>query len=157
MLWHPYVAFEIDIEERPTTAAVVFASKGDWRAFTELGMASAGVPPADVSGFATMTMDAVEPSDYLRMIEAMKPWDVGQRLAEVSAPTLVLHRADNRIVSIDAAQRVAAGIPHAQLVVMEGPELLPIHGESGGCDRRDRSIPRVVQASGPADRCSDAG
>lgn len=46
--------------------------------------------------------------------------DVSDRLAQVAAPTLVLHRRRSRAVPFDCGRRVAAGIPGATLVALEG-------------------------------------
>ncbi len=45
---------------------------------------------------------------------------IAPRMGEVACPTLVVHGADDRIVELDKARAVAAAIPGAELVVVEG-------------------------------------
>ena len=55
--------------------------------------------------------------------------DVRETLAEVRVPTLVVHRRRDRAIRLAAGEQLAALIPNAQLVVLEGDAHLPWHGE----------------------------
>jgi class 3 adenylate cyclase len=50
--------------------------------------------------------------------------DVRPILGSISVPTLVLHRRDDDIVPVAAATEVVAGIPGAELVILEGSDHL---------------------------------
>jgi pimeloyl-ACP methyl ester carboxylesterase len=56
--------------------------------------------------------------------------DVGDLLAEVRAPTLVVHRAKDRAAPVSQAEALAAGIAGAQLVVLPGRSHLPYAGDT---------------------------
>jgi len=56
--------------------------------------------------------------------------DVGDLLAHVRTPTLVLHRAEDRAAPVEAAAALASGIPGAKLVVLPGRSHLPYAGDA---------------------------
>jgi pimeloyl-ACP methyl ester carboxylesterase len=55
-----------------------------------------------------------------RMFEASGEADVTAMLPQVSVPTLVLHARDDARVPFEAGRRMAAGIPGARFVTLEG-------------------------------------
>jgi pimeloyl-ACP methyl ester carboxylesterase len=55
-----------------------------------------------------------------RQWEAIQSWDAWDRLADITAPTLVLHGSDDLLIPVDNARRLAASIPHAELAILEG-------------------------------------
>lgn len=57
--------------------------------------------------------------------------DVRDLLASVRAPTLVVHRANDRAAPLAQAEVLAAGIPGAELVVLPGRSHLPYVGDRG--------------------------
>ncbi len=56
--------------------------------------------------------------------------DVRDILPSVRVPTLVLHRKDDRVVSIAAGRYLAAHIPGARLVELEGDDHFPFVGDA---------------------------
>ncbi|MGC5224638.1 alpha/beta fold hydrolase [Micromonospora sp. DT81.3] len=56
--------------------------------------------------------------------------DVRDLLAQVRAPTLVVHRAQDRAAPVEQAAALAEGIPGAQLVVLPGRSHLPYAGDA---------------------------
>jgi pimeloyl-ACP methyl ester carboxylesterase len=56
--------------------------------------------------------------------------DIGDLLAQVRVPTLVVHRERDRAVPLEQAVRLAEGIPDAQLVVLPGRSHLPYIGDA---------------------------
>jgi DNA-binding CsgD family transcriptional regulator len=57
--------------------------------------------------------------------------DVGDLLADVQAPTLVVHRADDRAAPVAQGTALADGITGAELVVLPGRSHLPYAGDRG--------------------------
>jgi pimeloyl-ACP methyl ester carboxylesterase/DNA-binding CsgD family transcriptional regulator len=55
--------------------------------------------------------------------------DVREKLADVEVPTLVVHRRRDRAIRLAAGEQLAALIPDAELVVLDGDAHLPWHGE----------------------------
>ncbi|WP_395242604.1 alpha/beta fold hydrolase [Agromyces sp. MMS24-K17] len=56
--------------------------------------------------------------------------DVRELLAEVEAPTLIVHRIDDRAAPVAQAEALARGIPNAQLVLLPGRSHLPYEGDT---------------------------
>jgi len=52
-------------------------------------------------------------------------FDVANELGRISCPTLVIHGADDQIAAVDRGERLAAAIPDAKLVVLEGVGHMP--------------------------------
>jgi pimeloyl-ACP methyl ester carboxylesterase len=55
-----------------------------------------------------------------RQWEAVEDWDAWDRLGEIRVPTLVVHGTEDRLVAVENARRLAAAIPGARLVLLEG-------------------------------------
>jgi pimeloyl-ACP methyl ester carboxylesterase/DNA-binding CsgD family transcriptional regulator len=55
--------------------------------------------------------------------------DVRETLADVRVPTLVVHRRGDRAIRLAAGEQLAALIPNAELIVLDGDAHLPWHGE----------------------------
>jgi DNA-binding CsgD family transcriptional regulator/pimeloyl-ACP methyl ester carboxylesterase len=60
---------------------------------------------------------------------AARAADVVSLLPQVRTPTLVLHRRQLRHPDLDLTRRLAAGIPNARLVVLEGTSSTPFVGD----------------------------
>jgi DNA-binding CsgD family transcriptional regulator len=56
--------------------------------------------------------------------------DIGAYLPRIAAPTLVLHREDDRAAPLAQARALAAGIPGSRLEVLPGRSHLPYIGDA---------------------------
>ena len=70
--------------------------------------------------FAATTRAAATPEAAVRRMEECFRTDVRPLLANVTAPTLVLHRRDDRNVRVELGRELAAGIKDAKFVELEG-------------------------------------
>ena len=103
----------------------------DWELFTEtLAHTLFGWGQGDPAHrLATYMREALSPE------LARKSWDVSEKidvtdlLPKIQAPTLVLHRPEFAILSVDAATKLCAGIPNARLTLLEGTSLAPYIGD----------------------------
>ncbi len=66
-----------------------------------------------------------------RLLEALFSWDLSPLLSEVKVPTLVLHRRGDKAFHTGLGRDLAAGIPKARFVLLEGGGHLPWYGD---CD-----------------------
>jgi len=69
------------------------------------------------------------PENALRIRRASDDIDVTDLLPRVTAPTLVMHCRDDGGVPFDEGRRMAAGIPGARFVALEGRNHLILEGE----------------------------
>ena len=63
------------------------------------------------------------------LLEALRDTDVRHLLGRISAPTLVLHRRDDRAVRIGAGRHLASHIAEARLVELDGADHWPFAGD----------------------------
>jgi pimeloyl-ACP methyl ester carboxylesterase/DNA-binding CsgD family transcriptional regulator len=90
----------------------------DWEGF--LRMIAALGQPEDVSGSIARLRQTVNQADHVALARAWNASDVSGLLANVSVPTLILHPRDYFSLPLDAATRLAAGIPNSRVVVTDG-------------------------------------
>lgn len=69
------------------------------------------------------------PDNAVRLRQVVDAIDVTHLLPQVRTPTLVLHCRDDAVQPFDEGRRVAAGIPGARFVALEGKNHVPLQGE----------------------------
>lgn len=74
-------------------------------------------------------MESIEPEMLSHLYNLAGRIDVRSLLAQISAPTLVMHRPGSRVFPFSCARTLAAGIPGAQLVALDGAEHNPWEGD----------------------------
>ena len=80
--------------------------------------------------FASAQRAACDAETAARLLEAIYRTDVRALLGEVRAPTVVVHRREDRAIPYELGRQVAAGIEGATLVPLEGSAHLPWFGDS---------------------------
>jgi len=65
---------------------------------------------------------ASSPGAVKAVLEALRDMDVRHLLPRITAPTLVLHRRGDRAIRFEAGQAMAAAIPGARMVSLEGDD-----------------------------------
>jgi class 3 adenylate cyclase len=73
----------------------------------------------------------VSPSAFETLFRLGYQLDVTDVLPSVGMPTLVVHRRDDEVASVEAGRHIAATIPGAQLVELEGSGHFPNQGDVG--------------------------
>ncbi len=79
---------------------------------------------------ATYYRMALSPRDAKAALRFVETMDLRHLLSRVDAPTLVLHRTGDKIVSADAGRWLAEQIPHARFVQLTGEDHLPYVGDT---------------------------
>jgi DNA-binding CsgD family transcriptional regulator/pimeloyl-ACP methyl ester carboxylesterase len=74
----------------------------------------------------------VDPVSLRQLLDTFHSFDVSPLLPAVTAPTLVMHRRGWRNPGLDAARVLAAGIPNARMLVLEGASGVPYAGDMEG-------------------------
>jgi pimeloyl-ACP methyl ester carboxylesterase/DNA-binding winged helix-turn-helix (wHTH) protein len=77
------------------------------------------------------------PENAVRIRQAVDDIDVSELLPQVKAPTLVLHCRNDAVHPFDEGRRLAAGIPGARFVALEGSNHVILEG--------DPSWPRFIE------------
>jgi pimeloyl-ACP methyl ester carboxylesterase/DNA-binding CsgD family transcriptional regulator len=98
------------------------------RVLADLFLPGAGPDERDAfARFQRLSASAETAAASLASVYAM---DVRQDLREVTAPTLVVHRRDDHTIPATLGREVAAGVPGATFVPLEGVDHLPWRGDA---------------------------
>jgi pimeloyl-ACP methyl ester carboxylesterase/DNA-binding winged helix-turn-helix (wHTH) protein len=81
--------------------------------------------------FNELQARSTQPHIAAKLFRAFQTLDVRDKLAHVKAPTLVLHSRGDAAIPFSAGRAVAAGIPKARLVPLEGDNHLPLETSPG--------------------------
>jgi len=81
--------------------------------------------PEAARRFAALMRECTTPAMAHKALAATNTFDVTGLLPQVRTPTLVMHRRELRITTLDSARTLAAGIPNARLTVVEGASVAP--------------------------------
>jgi len=112
--------------ERDESAAMLTLMRVGWgkvnpafrQLFTSQFMPGATKEQAD--WFNELQRITVSPETAVRIIEVTNETDVTALLPQVRVPTLVMHARDDARVPFEAGRRMAAGIPGARFVTLQG-------------------------------------
>jgi len=85
--------------------------------FTTMFMPDA--PPENQTWFNELQRMTTTPKNAARLLRALGDVDLTARLADVRAPTLVLHARDDMRVPFNAGRELAGGIPGARFVSLD--------------------------------------
>ncbi|MFP3466363.1 alpha/beta fold hydrolase [Leifsonia sp. SIMBA_070] len=108
-------------------------------------------PSAARAAFGRYQREASSPATARALLELSYRLDMRPLLSRVAAPTLVVHRAEDRAAPLAQAEALASGIPGARLVVLPGRSHLPWAGDSVGLVttiRRFLGLPIARTAAG---------
>ncbi|QEC47274.1 alpha/beta fold hydrolase [Baekduia soli] len=96
---------------------------------------------AEQERFARFQQAAASAETAASLLEAIYGNDVRADLERVRAPTVVVHRRADRAIPYEQGQALAAGIPGARLVPLDGSAHFPWMGDAGSVARALRSAP----------------
>jgi len=82
--------------------------------------------------YATRLRLGASPGAAAALIRTARAIDLGHVIPSVRVPTLVLHRAGDRVVDVQNARYVADRIPGARYVELQGDDHLPWVGDAAG-------------------------
>lgn len=85
--------------------------------------------PAFREWWSTYLRMGASPGAALALTQMNADIDVRHLLPAIRVPTLIIHRTDDRCLTIDEGRYVAAHIPGAQLVELPGDDHLPFVGD----------------------------
>ena len=148
----------------PLREAILATVRAHWGTGSRM-LADVWVPGADAAtrdAFAALQRAAADAETAAAMLEAIYATDVRDLLGDVRAPTLVVHRRDDRAIPFEMGRDLAARIPGARLVALEGEIHLPWLGDresvlvalgvTAGGARRERPAQPARAGGAAADR-----
>ncbi|HSK61175.1 MAG TPA: alpha/beta fold hydrolase [Actinomycetospora sp.] len=85
-------------------------------------------------------------------LEATYSFDVRDELPRITAPTLVVHRRRDRAIAPRLGREIAASVPDARFVALEGSEHFPWRGDAAAVTRAVLAFLDEPRAAAPAPR-----
>jgi len=98
--------------------------------------------------FSDLVRRCTSPEFAARALAATSGFDVSHLLKDVSVPTLVIHRPEQRPSSMDNARALAAGLPDVRLSLQPGESIAPYLGNT---DAIVREIDAFLTGRHPTD------
>ena len=74
--------------------------------------------------------EAVDGETFARLLELSYSLDLTSISGQVTAPTLVMHQRDDRVIPIEHARRLASCLPNGRFLSFDGDSNAPWHGSS---------------------------
>jgi class 3 adenylate cyclase len=117
--------------ESPQFRGLMALAENDWETATEtlsnvaFGW-SAGEPARKG---AAVIREKMTPDTFTSLIRGIAELDATDVLRLVKVPTLVLQRRNTALLPVEVARELAAGIPGARLVLLEGESIAPYIGD----------------------------
>jgi pimeloyl-ACP methyl ester carboxylesterase/DNA-binding CsgD family transcriptional regulator len=115
-----------------TQAAMVELVRSSWGLGSRM-LADVLGPSASASErgeLAAIQRTAATSETAARLIELMFAYDVRDVLPSLAVPTLIVHREDDRAISVRHARELEALVPGAELILLPGDAHPPWHGDS---------------------------
>lgn len=120
------------IADARTRAAMVDLVREHWglgsRALVDVFMPGADGRERDA--FVAFQREAAGAEQAARSLDAVYRFDVAARLGAVAMPAVVLHRREDRAIPFELGRELAAGLPEASFVALDGADHFPWTGDS---------------------------
>jgi DNA-binding CsgD family transcriptional regulator len=141
-----------EIADERSRRAIVDLVREHWglgsRALADVFMPGASAPERE--RFVEFQREASSAEGAAASLEAIYGFDVTERLADVRPGAIVLHRREDRAIPFALGQRLAAGLPGATFVALDGDDHFPWFGDS------DQFLAIALDALGIEERLSPA-
>jgi class 3 adenylate cyclase/pimeloyl-ACP methyl ester carboxylesterase len=85
-----------------------------------------GGTPEQLQKFAERQRKTTSAECAYRYFETTRNLDVSELLAKVAVPTLVMHKREDQVQPFEAGRELAAGIPSARFVALQGQNHIPL-------------------------------
>ena len=89
----------------------------------------AGAEKDEIAAFAQLWRRCTSAEMAVGLQDAAIRHDTAAAMAATRVPTLVVSRRDDRLISAETSRRIAAAIPTAELVLLDGGAHLPHEGD----------------------------
>jgi DNA-binding NarL/FixJ family response regulator len=121
VLWQPFVRGR-DIMDERAAQSLIDLVRANWTLATRTfaNVAFPAGPPAEQDWLANQFRKSIGPEMAARYFEFLFNLDISESLPRIEAPSVVLHRRGQRAIPLAAVRAVAAQIPNARFVTLEG-------------------------------------
>jgi pimeloyl-ACP methyl ester carboxylesterase/DNA-binding CsgD family transcriptional regulator len=128
--------------------AIVAAVQAHWGLGSRLlgDIFLGGVDAAEQNRFAQLQRESASADAAAALLRLVYRLDVRDRLPRVAVPTTVVHRRDDRAVPYQLGREVAAAIPGATFLPLQGDSHFPWHGDVDSVIRACRQVLAPEQA-----------
>jgi pimeloyl-ACP methyl ester carboxylesterase/DNA-binding CsgD family transcriptional regulator len=120
-----------EIADERSRRAIVGLVREHWglgsRALADVFMPGASAPERE--RFVEFQRQASSAEQAAASLEAIYGFDVSARLGEVRPGAIVLHRREDRAIPFELGQKLAAGLPAATFVALDGDDHFPWFGD----------------------------
>ncbi len=121
--------FQLDENERAETLERMLARWGTGAMLDELAPSRADDARLR-SWLARLERLSASPGEMRRVVRGLADFDVDDDLGRLDVPTLILHRAGDRLVDVRHSRYLAERIPGARYVELDGADNLPSVGDT---------------------------
>ncbi|MGQ0640508.1 MAG: alpha/beta fold hydrolase [Gemmatimonadaceae bacterium] len=131
VLWSPFPSYREFLESSPPLQAARAAAAKDWTTYTELiaQVAASWKDMEQSRRLAAYLRECANAEPYLKAMERFTEFDVSSLLRHLTMPVVILHRRDAAFPSTELVSKLAADVPSARLVLLDGSGALPFLGE----------------------------
>lgn len=157
MLWCTHssfheVAADVPESQRQARDAVIGLARVDpaLAVHTYIHHATGWGSDENTSGYVLAAMKSMDLAEFFPRLDVYADFDASPCLGEVNAPTLVLHRPAFRGSHVSVARRLAARLPDARLLLLEGESVSPFAGDVDAVIRAIDEFLGHDTESGPA-------
>ena len=120
--------------------------KSDWKQYTETVIRQRlGVSGVLAKQLMRILQSSFSPAVQRQFVDQGFVTDVSSMLGDVRAPTLVVHREQIPFPPVEVAHRMAAAIPDAHLVLLEGNTAAPFIGGDDSVEIVNRFLERRAE------------
>jgi len=123
-----------DISPPAVRDALIAAVEAHWGLGSRM-LADVFLPEATArerAEFVEFQRRAATPAEAAAALRALHGFDCSAELGSITAPTLVLHRRDDRAMRFELGRELADAIPGGRFVALEGADHFPWRGDRAG-------------------------
>ena len=133
ILWHPWASWQhyTRYSSLPSMRSLLV----DWQLYVEAASRMGAGPDAAMAAELKTAILPLGAEFVRRSLESRHEIEVADLLPRIGCPTLVLHRSGSKASDVRTSREVAAAIPGARLLVLEGEGGIPPVGDDGAALR----------------------
>jgi class 3 adenylate cyclase/pimeloyl-ACP methyl ester carboxylesterase len=120
---------ELELQKAKALATLIRTGWGEETpAFRQLfsSLFMPGATQEQLQKFAERQRKTTTAESAYRYFETTRNLDVSELLGKVTVPTLVMHKHDDQVQPFDAGRELAAGIPGARFLALQGQNHIPL-------------------------------